>query len=189
MGKEVKMLAIFDTHAENATVNDSFFKRIYKGGRMFFSSSFYTMRALLRNPKVQVEYERSEFKKLLRDPYFKVRNFVGKKKVDYFYFKRQIEKTNLRAKSKYQLTPYNGTIDLFRAKTRTYYLDDFEYLGWKPFALKGVRIHEIPGEHNKIFLPPNDTGFAEVLQKCLDEAVSGKQQKDTPMPKSVLKAV
>jgi hypothetical protein len=50
-------------------------------------------------------------------------------------------------------------------------MDDFEFLGWKPYALKGVNIHRIPGEHNTIFKAPNDKIFAEVLQKCLDDAV------------------
>jgi hypothetical protein len=50
-------------------------------------------------------------------------------------------------------------------------MDDFENLGWKPYALKGVNIHKIPGEHNTIFKAPNDKIFASILQKCLDEAV------------------
>lgn len=55
-------------------------------------------------------------------------------------------------------------------------MDDFEYLGWKPFALKGINIHEIPGEHNYIFAPPNDKEFAEILQECLDQAAMKKKR-------------
>ncbi len=49
-------------------------------------------------------------------------------------------------------------------------MEDFKYLGWKPYALKGINVHDIPGEHNSIFAPPNDKEFAEVLQKCLNNA-------------------
>ncbi|OZA62337.1 MAG: hypothetical protein B7X75_00050, partial [Sphingobacteriales bacterium 39-40-5] len=86
-----------------------------------------------------------------------------------------IDLKNAEAWEKYVFTPYNGSIELFRAKKRTFYMDDFEYLGWKPFALKGIRIHEIPGEHNYIFAPPNDREFAEILQQCLDESAQKKK--------------
>ncbi|WP_133299933.1 MULTISPECIES: thioesterase domain-containing protein [Larkinella] len=57
---------------------------------------------------------------------------------------------------------------LFRAKKRSYYLDDFEFLGWKPFALKGVTIYEVPGDHFNLFTTPNDKEFARILQEVLD---------------------
>jgi hypothetical protein len=59
-------------------------------------------------------------------------------------------------------------IDLFRAKEKTYYMDDFVYLGWKEFALGGIDIHEIPGDHNYMFAPPNDVEAGRVLQAALD---------------------
>jgi thioesterase domain-containing protein len=49
-------------------------------------------------------------------------------------------------------------------------MDDFEYLGWRPYALQGVNVHAIPGEHNSIFKAPNDKIFAKILQNCLDKA-------------------
>jgi hypothetical protein len=54
-------------------------------------------------------------------------------------------------------------------------LNDFEYLGWKPFAQNGINIHEIPDEHNFIFAPPNDKEFARILQQCLDNAATKKR--------------
>ncbi len=51
-------------------------------------------------------------------------------------------------------------------------MDDFKFLGWIPYAKKGVNVHDIPGEHNTIFAPPNDKQFAKVLQECLDKAVN-----------------
>ncbi len=47
-------------------------------------------------------------------------------------------------------------------------MDDYEFLGWKPFALGGVTVHDIPGDHNSIFATPNDEEFGRVLQRVLD---------------------
>ena len=70
----------------------------------------------------------------------------------------------------YLFKPHNIEVNVFKAETRTFYVDDKKFLGWKPYALKGVNVHNIPGEHNTIFKAPNDKIFAEVLQKCLDKA-------------------
>jgi thioesterase domain-containing protein len=77
---------------------------------------------------------------------------------------------NQQAERNYQLKPHNISIELFRANTHTFYMDDFEYLGWRAYALKGINVHPIPGEHNSIFKAPNDKIFAKILQNCLDEA-------------------
>jgi thioesterase domain-containing protein len=74
------------------------------------------------------------------------------------------------AQQHYKIEPYNISVELFRAEVRSFYLDDFEFMGWKPYALKGVNIHKIPGEHNTIFKSPNDKEFARILQECLNAA-------------------
>jgi thioesterase domain-containing protein len=89
----------------------------------------------------------------------------------FFGYSNKVDEMNLYAEKHYQLKPYPITVDIFRAQTRTFHLDDPTYLGWKPYALNGIRVHDIPGEHNTIFKAPNDKVFAKVLQKCLDEAV------------------
>jgi len=63
-------------------------------------------------------------------------------------------------------------IHVFRATIHRFYAKDFKYLGWKKFAKKGVRIYDIPGEHNLIFAPPNDKEFGNILQKALDDTAS-----------------
>jgi thioesterase domain-containing protein len=92
----------------------------------------------------------------------------NQKREGFFAYDNEIDEASEKALRNYILKPLNITLDLFRAKKRTFYMEDFEFLGWKPFALKGVNVHEIPGEHNTIFAPPNDKEFAGVLQKCLD---------------------
>ncbi len=61
--------------------------------------------------------------------------------------------------------PYNGSIDLFRVNSRMYFLDDPVYLGWKPYALQGIEIHEISGDHKTFLLSPNVTGIGPCAEQ------------------------
>ena len=91
---------------------------------------------------------------------------------------------------KYKLVPYNGTIDLFRVKSRMYYLDDPVYLGWKPYALQGLNIHEITGDHKTFLLPPNVQELSRMLGEIINERNAGKEIKpDLVNPSSVLRAI
>ena len=90
----------------------------------------------------------------------------------------------------YRMTPYDGAIDLFKVKTRLYYLDDLIYLGWKQFAQKGVNVYEITGDHKTFLYPPHDKEFAQTLQKILDERTSAKEiNKSASSGKAMLKVV
>ena len=66
---------------------------------------------------------------------------------------------------KYKLEPVNVKVTLFRASEKTYYIKDFDKYGWCEYALSGVEVNEIQGDHNKLFAPPNDVLFANTLQK------------------------
>lgn len=70
---------------------------------------------------------------------------------------------------RYHLKPQNCGVDLFRAKDDPGYKIDPIHLGWKKAALKGVTIHNIPGDHLAIVDPPNDKILARMLQDVLDE--------------------
>jgi amino acid adenylation domain-containing protein len=70
---------------------------------------------------------------------------------------------------RYHLKPQNFEVDLFRSKDDINYKLDPTHLGWKKAALKGVRIHNISGNHLDIVAPPNDKILARLLQEILDE--------------------
>jgi thioesterase domain-containing protein/acyl carrier protein len=70
---------------------------------------------------------------------------------------------------RYHLKPQNFEVDLFRAKDDLEYKLDAEHLGWKKAALKGVNIHNVPGNHLSIVDPPNDKVLARMIQDILDE--------------------
>ena len=70
---------------------------------------------------------------------------------------------------RYHLKPQNFEVDLFRAKDDLEYKLDATHMGWKKAALKGVNIHNVPGNHLSIVDPPNDKVLARMIQDILDE--------------------
>lgn len=168
-GKEVKMLAMFDTFAEQSTVNDPALKRTINNTTFLLKQIGHSLVLLTEDPKRTIEYKSLVIKRRIIKFFWKL--FPGKdeKKEGFFAYDNEIDEASEKALRNYILTPLNIAIELFRAKKRTFYMVDFDFLGWRPFALKGVNVHEIPGEHNTIFAPPNDKEFAVVLQECLDK--------------------
>ncbi|WP_183559193.1 non-ribosomal peptide synthetase [Mucilaginibacter sp. SP1R1] len=168
-GKEVKMLAMFDTYAEQSTVNDPALKRALKNTVFTLKQIGHSFVLLKEDPKRTIEYKSLIIKRKVIKLFWKL--FPGKdeKKEGFFAYDNEIDEASEKALRNYFLTPLPIAIELFRAKKRTFYMIDFDFLGWRPFALKGVHVHEIPGEHNTIFAPPNDKEFAVVLQTCLDK--------------------
>jgi thioesterase domain-containing protein/acyl carrier protein len=84
-------------------------------------------------------------------------------------FMLNVHEMNNRAGDNYVLKPSDLNIDLFRAMHQTFYIEDSLYYGWSKYALKGIKVHHVPGEHSTIFWPPYDVGFARILQKRLDD--------------------
>ncbi|MDP9079353.1 MAG: amino acid adenylation domain-containing protein [Bacteroidota bacterium] len=171
MGKEVKMLAMFDTYAYRTPHYDAPLTKTYKRLRFFKDKMKYavTSKNGLRDT---VNDKQTSIKRRIIRAYWKLKYGKNQNQEGFFGYSNKIDEMNNYAEKRYQLKPYNITVDVFRAENRTFYMDDFEYLGWKPYALKGINIHKIPGEHNTIFKAPNDKIFADILQKCLDEAIN-----------------
>ncbi|QEC74513.1 non-ribosomal peptide synthetase [Mucilaginibacter ginsenosidivorax] len=169
-GRDVKMLAMFDTYADISTVNDPKLKKIVNKALLTLKQIGHTFVLLAEDPKRTIEYKSLILKRKLIK--FSWKLFPGKdeKKEGFFAYDNEIDEASEKALRNYVLKPVNIAIELFRAKKRTFYMADFKFLGWTPFAMKGVNVHEIPGEHNSIFAPPNDKEFAVVLQECLDKA-------------------
>jgi amino acid adenylation domain-containing protein len=71
------------------------------------------------------------------------------------------------AYQKYNITPYDGNIVAFRASDITFYMEDFKYLGWRPYAKK-IKSISIKGHHFSIFDNSNIREFGRKLQAALD---------------------
>ena len=186
MGKEIKMLAMFDTYADNSNYFNPFLLNITKKFRRQFPKMLFILRSFARQPwqtiLYQTEFVKSKFRKLSklrRNKEDEGPSYDNKLAAKYEY-----------AYVNYKMTPYDDAIDLFKVKTRLYYLDDMIYLGWKQFAEKGVNVYEISGDHKTFLYPPYDKDFARVLQQALDERTSVKEMgKNSAQGKPMLKVV
>ncbi|MES2275065.1 MAG: amino acid adenylation domain-containing protein [Bacteroidota bacterium] len=171
-GKDVRMVAMFDTFIKQTTKFDSAIKIAFNKIRFVMMQILYSFVLLAEDPKRAIEYKWLQLKRRIIRLYWRIVHGKEQKQEGFFGYSNQIDEENQRAMDNYFVKPVDIAIDLFRAKKRTFYMDDFKTMGWKPFAKRGVNVHDIPGEHNTIFAPPNDKEFAVVLQACLDKAGS-----------------
>ena len=191
MGKLVNMLAIFDTYADNSAHFDDWLIKMSKKFRRQFPKFKFILLSLVKNPGKTIAYQ-------LGLVNYKVNRLLAptglvEKQLDEDEHLEHSDKINRKhdiAFEKYKMSPYNGTIDLFRVKNRMYYLDDPIYLGWKPFALQGLNIHEISGDHKTFLLYPNVQELARLLKGILNERNRGKQpRQEYTKPAPVLKEI
>jgi thioesterase domain-containing protein len=171
LGKEVKMLAMFDTYAYRSPHFDPALVKLYKRGRFFIKRLLYTF-TFSNGFKYTINERSTNIKRRIIRTYWKLRYGKNQTHAGIFGYSNKVDEMNEYAEKHYQLKPYQIAVEVFRAENRTFYMDDADTLGWRPYALNGVNIHKIPGEHNTIFKAPNDKIFASILQKCLDEATN-----------------
>jgi thioesterase domain-containing protein len=69
--------------------------------------------------------------------------------------------------------PISAEVTLFRAQHNPYKSErrDPTY-GWGRYALKGLRVVEVPGNHMAMIRPPYATGLGQALQRIMDELES-----------------
>lgn len=167
MGKEVKMLAMLDTYAYNHGYFETGLpKYITKIKRQFPKLLFITS-SLMRQPMETIRYQQSFFMR----KYNEIAAYMGLQKAQGGdSAEDKVNEKYEAAYRKYRMRPSDAcVIDLFRVDTRLYFLDDPIYLGWKPYALKGIIIHVVKGNHKTFLMPPNDKDFANLLQRLIDK--------------------
>ena len=177
MGKEVSMLGMLDTVIRGHLADPSAPSES-KGGLLRSSKKIaWNIGLLARDPVESLKYKSEVFRRTLKRWTYK-KGADGKMK-DSTNEERlaKVDQMNSKAYFNYEMRPYDGPIHLFRAKEQRFYLDDFEFLGWKPFAKKGVIIREVPGDHRTILYPENGEALAKILQNCLDE-IHGQKGKE-----------
>jgi hypothetical protein len=150
----------------------------------------FIMHSFLKHPKETFLYQWNFIRYKLRN--LLVAIGLAKKEVDddeHLEFADKINEKHDIAFRKYVMKPCNGTMDLFRVKNRMYYLDDSTYLGWKPFALQGLDIHDIPGDHKTFLFTPNVEVLSQLLNKIIRERNEESKIKRELNPSSILKAI
>jgi amino acid adenylation domain-containing protein len=167
MGKQVKMLAMFDTYAYNEDHFATGMPRYIRKIKRQLPKLFFITGSLIRQPKETIRYQQSFFIRKCNE----LAIYMGlQRPPEANKAEDKINEKYETAYRRYNMQPSDAcAIDLFRVSTRLYYLDDPIYLGWKKYARKGIFVHDVKGDHKTFLMPPNDRDFAILLQKLVDE--------------------
>ena len=159
MGKEVKMLIMFDTNAEKTEYKDWYALFPRKVKRNIPKMLAFLKSSLLQPITTIKDQTEILSKKIL----------TSKKESKLFYQQvKKIQNKHLIAFRNYQMTPFNDKVYLFKAKICVHYVNDTQFLGWKKYAKGGVEVLDVPGDHLSMFVSPNVQKLALILQKTLD---------------------
>lgn len=169
----VAFLGMFDTAAVSSDKDLPMFKRMFLRARETMLHLGFNIRLILTDPVNTMPKKMKWFKYRVKMKFLDQDAANREDLIDLPSNLIYIAKANIKAISAMKLRTFPGTLHLFRAVNRNFYVSDPVFLGWKEYAAKVV-VHPIPGGHNRIFAPPNDTVFAEKLQQALDGPVSGK---------------
>lgn len=169
LGHEIKMLGIFDTNAKNLDFHGNDMNVFKEKVKKQLPKFWWIIKSLFKNPAQTIKYQQYVLKR-------KFKNIFGIKTTDHeeeaggiYDIMRRIDEKYDIAYQAYKLVPFNEKIHLFRATDNIYFVEDFKYLGWQKYAMKGVEVHDVPGDHKTMLLAPYDKQFARKLQEVLDE--------------------
>lgn len=153
-GKEVAFLGMFDT-VISPDLKPGNFQQIMRVGK----KAVWNIGAMLRDPVGNWDYKKNVVTRRMKyktgdpsDPSVKVDQY------------------NDLAASKYEIKTYDGDLHLFRAATQRFYIEDNQTLGWKKWITGKVIVHDVPGDHLRMFDPPHGEVLSKVLQQALDES-------------------
>ncbi len=168
-GKKVDMLAMFDTIIHQSITGENTSYSYYKKLSNLGKKVAWNLSTLAKDPIPNLKYKSHILKR-------RYQRWVGSNQGDHNTLQEAnaiyggaVDQANKRAFDQYTITPYEGEIHLFKAKSQRFYLDDFQYLGWQPYALEGIVLHQVPGDHLTLFDPPHGAEFAKILQKSLNQ--------------------
>ncbi len=188
-GRTVSLVALFDAYAYDAGRSNPWWQRKAQGAGLFLNKVLHTLRLFKKHRWQAVSYKMQSIDRKLIKHYWWLKPSTRLDQVLYrtairtywqlkfgqqqqqeamFDITFKIEAINDAALQQFQLLPADLAVHLFRATIQTFYMDDYDYYGWRDFARKGVHIYDVPGEHSYIFAPPNDKEFAAKLQAVLN---------------------
>lgn len=170
MGKKVKMLAMFDTYAYNKGHFETGLPKYIRKVKRQFPKFLFITNSFIHNPGETLRYQQAFFVR----KYNELAVYIGMQRPpEADSAEDKINEKYEAAYSKYHMQPSDACIiDLFRVDIRLYYLDDPNTLGWKPYALKGIEVHDVNGNHKTFLMPPYDKDFAILLQQLVDKRLS-----------------
>jgi amino acid adenylation domain-containing protein len=169
LNKEVSVLAIIDTYAD---YTDDFLTMLPKKLDRHIKKWIHLGISFIRNPNKTIKKQRSIYleDKQYRYDAIKLAKESGDK--EFYKLMKHIRSTYYDSYRKSKMEPFDGFVYLFRATHCLHYTNDKVYLGWRKYALKGMKEFLIPGDHRTMLLKPNVEVFAKTLQEVLDNPVA-----------------
>jgi len=163
-GKTVAFFGIIDAHTGYINIPESGAKIIAKKIIRQFRKIPFIIKTLIEYPAEAFQYQKMMIKGKI--PGLKVESNANAEV--YTPHESEINNTYARVIQSYGIKPLDISISLFRAKKKLYFIDDSKYMGWKKYALKGMKLYDVPGDHKTFIEPPNSETFVEILQKAID---------------------
>ncbi|WP_342648415.1 amino acid adenylation domain-containing protein [Mucilaginibacter sp. CSA2-8R] len=167
-GRTITLLAMIDAYAEVTFLQEDRYKAVVSKLLRQLGKLKFVAQSLLQDPLKTIRYQttiiKSHFHRWLG--FGEHEHTVHSPLIDEIYIKLD------KALQNYKLTPYNGRVAVFKAKTRAYYVPDSKYLGWKSFAKQGIKVYEIPGDHQTMLTGNNALLLAQGLQAALDNEIN-----------------
>ncbi|MDB5134737.1 MAG: amino acid adenylation domain protein [Mucilaginibacter sp.] len=165
MGKEVNLLALFDTVAYKIEPMEQGAKKnlhmIKKAIQNVIFKSYKNIKLFLHDRELSIKYRKYSFMQFTN----RLKRSFNSKNDERYEFSEKVTQLYERARKNYKITNYNRNMKLFRAKMASFDRDDKKYLGWKPYT-KSVEVHEVEGDHLTML---KSKDFANLLQENLDQ--------------------
>ena len=165
-GREVKFLGLFDTYAEQSDYYDPWFVKHFRRNVYFLKNVAYKCWLMGTRPKELIRLRLQSIRratvekmKYTKDEQYELIN-------GHSYRLGEVQEL---AQRNYRLVPQPVQVHVFRCSERLYYLSDATHMGWREFALGGVQVHDMPGNHFNLFAPPHDAACARIVQAALNE--------------------
>ena len=168
LGKKVTMLGMIDTYVDNAELFDTKAVKLFKKIWRQIPKLLFIIKSLIRYPKDTLLYQLNMVKSRIKRLFGQEEKMISAEQS----FQERIYQKYEDVYGKYKLSAYDAEIHLFKVKKRLYFLDDPRYLGWRPFAPKGLKIYNLPGDHKTFIQPPNEKKFVNILENVLTKTES-----------------
>ncbi len=176
MNNKVSFLGVFDTSTFNVSDKQlPIFERYVQRLDWNFNMLTWNISTLIKKPAgKKIEFFTLKLNSILKkisgnDYKVKPSGVSEGKQNELPKYLHKVHQANIHALNNYILPEYPGKLHLFRAMDQSFYLKDPILYGWDKYVKGGVEVLDIPGEHSKIFAPPNDKYFSYTLQKCLNQ--------------------
>lgn len=188
-GQQVALLATFDHTPPNINAKNnasflisksatlaSFFKNLPYWFGSFMQLTPYQMLARIRR-KTRVAKKRFDHKFNLRN--LELDRVDAADIIDYAAelpeHRRRLIEAHYQAIKNYRPQPYNGSVTLFRARSRPAFNSQDPEIGWKKIAGDNVEVNEVPGSHEGMFKEPYVRTLAAALKANLERAQAATQ--------------